>query len=186
MSKISCEVCLDLMPLIKDDVASNDSKTLVLEHIAECENCKILYESTCEKNKISSDEKRITKNIRKNILFFTITLLLMGFSWAMILMDTMNKFYNSLIIPAIGLLGYLLLKNKAYYSVLAVALPTFIFDFIYCWNDMGKLNSLIEKIKISAMKGLFYGLIYTFFCCIGVLIGWLFSYAFKKEDKYEN
>ena len=40
MIEISCQVCLDLIPLVKDNVASEDSKKLVLEHIRQCEACK--------------------------------------------------------------------------------------------------------------------------------------------------
>ena len=35
--KISCDVILDLMPLVKDGVASDDSSTIVKEHIKNCE-----------------------------------------------------------------------------------------------------------------------------------------------------
>jgi predicted anti-sigma-YlaC factor YlaD len=43
MIEISCQVCLDLIPLVKDNVASEDSKKLVLEHIRQCEACKDEY-----------------------------------------------------------------------------------------------------------------------------------------------
>lgn len=45
MTKISCEVCLDLIPLVKDNVASEDSMNLVQEHIQECESCKNEFNS---------------------------------------------------------------------------------------------------------------------------------------------
>ena len=32
-SNISCDVCLDLIPLVRDKVASEDSNRLVYEHI---------------------------------------------------------------------------------------------------------------------------------------------------------
>ena len=42
MNKISCEICKDLIPLVKDGIASEDSVAAVEEHIKECENCKAL------------------------------------------------------------------------------------------------------------------------------------------------
>ena len=48
--KISCDVIRDLLPLYVDEVLSNDSKTLVDEHIEECENCRD------ELKKLSGDE----------------------------------------------------------------------------------------------------------------------------------
>ena len=48
--KISCDVIRDLLPLYVDEVLSNDSKTLVDEHIEECESCND------ELRKLSGDE----------------------------------------------------------------------------------------------------------------------------------
>ena len=40
MSKISCDVIKDLLPLYIDEVVSEDTKILVEEHIAECDECR--------------------------------------------------------------------------------------------------------------------------------------------------
>ncbi len=186
MSKISCDTCLDLMPLVKDGIASSDSENLVIEHIDECENCQKIFAETSKVPIEKANDKRITRNIKKNILFSVITLLLMGFSWAIILSDRMNMFYNAIIMPTIGGLGYILFKKKAYISPLAVFISSFIFDFITAWNDMSSTTEIMEKISLSTMNGIFYGFIYTFFCLIGVAIAWCFNYAFKKENQYEN
>ena len=37
--KISCEIIKDLLPLYHDEVCSEDSKTLVMKHLAECDDC---------------------------------------------------------------------------------------------------------------------------------------------------
>ena len=44
MSKISCDVIKDLLPLYIDEVVSEDTKLLVEEHIAECKECKLSLE----------------------------------------------------------------------------------------------------------------------------------------------
>ena len=38
--KTSCEIIKDLLPLYHDGVCSDESKTLVEEHLAECDSCK--------------------------------------------------------------------------------------------------------------------------------------------------
>ena len=38
--KISCDIIKDLLPLYHDKVCSNDSKTMVEEHLAYCDGCK--------------------------------------------------------------------------------------------------------------------------------------------------
>lgn len=40
MSKVSCEIVQDLLPLYYDNVCSDDSKRIVEEHLVECESCK--------------------------------------------------------------------------------------------------------------------------------------------------
>ena len=42
--KISCDVILDLIPLVKDGVASDDSSTIVKEHIKNCESCRAEFD----------------------------------------------------------------------------------------------------------------------------------------------
>ena len=44
MKNNSCSVIRDLMPLVFDRVASDDSCRLLEEHIASCPECRILYE----------------------------------------------------------------------------------------------------------------------------------------------
>lgn len=45
MSKLSCEVIKDLLPLYVDEIASTDSKKIVLEHMGECEKCRAEMEA---------------------------------------------------------------------------------------------------------------------------------------------
>lgn len=44
MNEISCEMCLDLMPLVLDGAASEESRAAVERHIAGCDSCRELYE----------------------------------------------------------------------------------------------------------------------------------------------
>lgn len=38
--KIPCKVIKDLLPLYIDDVCSDDSRQLIVEHLSECEDCR--------------------------------------------------------------------------------------------------------------------------------------------------
>ena len=44
MTEISCEMCMDLMPLVHDGVASADSVEAVKRHIRSCPQCRGLFE----------------------------------------------------------------------------------------------------------------------------------------------
>lgn len=59
MKKISCNVIGDLLPLYVDGVVSEDTKKLVEEHLAECEDCKKAAEEM-EKNLILPVHETVT------------------------------------------------------------------------------------------------------------------------------
>ena len=42
--KITCDVIRDLMILCEEELCSEDSKRLIMDHIGECEECKKIYE----------------------------------------------------------------------------------------------------------------------------------------------
>lgn len=69
---ITCSVIKDLLPLYVDDVLSEDSRKLVEEHLAGCDDCKEAYENLksgggSEANKRNRD-KEVIKKLRKKIL----------------------------------------------------------------------------------------------------------------------
>ncbi len=43
MNKLSCEICMDLIPLVRDGAASEESREAVEAHIAECPDCRAFY-----------------------------------------------------------------------------------------------------------------------------------------------
>jgi hypothetical protein len=93
----SCEVILDLIPLVKDNVASEDSIKLVSEHIKTCENCKLEFESCTLPIHTEFDDKIVVSSIKKKLFLATSTLLLLGAFMGMAL----NKNSSSNFIPAI-------------------------------------------------------------------------------------
>lgn len=46
MKNIPCNIIRDLLILYEDDVCSQESKDMIEDHIAECEECKKLYQNT--------------------------------------------------------------------------------------------------------------------------------------------
>ena len=67
MNKISCDMCMDLMPLVQDGVASADSIAAVEQHIENCPACKALFEGQIP---IPSDSHRLIKKIQKQLHIF--------------------------------------------------------------------------------------------------------------------
>lgn len=85
--KNSCEVVKDLLPLYHDDVCSNESRSIVEEHLLECNDCKG-YLDSINNDFIQSDIeksteqekydtlKRIKKKLfRKNVMVSVVSIL---------------------------------------------------------------------------------------------------------------
>ncbi|MEL7566121.1 MAG: zf-HC2 domain-containing protein [Dehalobacterium sp.] len=71
--RIPCELAEDLMPLVKDGIASESSNRLLNEHISECQACKKLF----EEQSYLHDEDSIPKVRKlKRMLFAAIALLI--------------------------------------------------------------------------------------------------------------
>ena len=70
--KMKCSVIQDLMPSYVDEICSQDSRELVREHVAECEQCKVKLEQMKSSQIVAGNapQKQVDylKKIRTNIL----------------------------------------------------------------------------------------------------------------------
>ena len=66
MDKISCDICMDLIPLVKDGIASEDSCDAVTKHISKCEKCKVEFDEI-KKPVLRSSGFFLKSTIYKNI-----------------------------------------------------------------------------------------------------------------------
>ncbi len=73
MNKISCDLCMDLMPLVHDGVASQESCAAVTRHIQECSGCKALFEG--ELRTVNRSSGILRRLQRKGVLLAVISLL---------------------------------------------------------------------------------------------------------------
>lgn len=78
MKEINCNIANDLIPLYVDDVLSDDSKALLEEHIANCEDCKGIIEKMQSSVTVAND-KDITpfKKIRKKLVVRAVIIVLL-------------------------------------------------------------------------------------------------------------
>lgn len=173
---ISCDVILDLIPLVKDGVASDDSTIIVNEHIKSCESCKTefeIFESTNIEQPVIKDEKIISA-IKRSIFITQLTILAAGAIIGVALSNSMGMFYNFIIMPLIGCIGFTVLKRKWYLTPLAIFILTYLWQTI-----MGIVSGGFNWIALYI--GLYYSIIYTMLVCLGVIIAMLLKFAFKKE-----
>ncbi|MEO4055176.1 zf-HC2 domain-containing protein [Solibacillus sp. CAU 1738] len=100
MSKVSCEIIRDMLPLYYDSVCSDESKRMVEEHLAKCNNCKMELEKI--QDEIHIPEKNIIENKKSSNAIKNISI-----SWNRLRLKSLIKggIISALLITSI-ILGY--------------------------------------------------------------------------------
>lgn len=173
---ISCDVILDLIPIVKDGVASNDSTILVNEHIKNCENCKDELETfdNIKVDQLPIKDEKIIGAIKRSIFITQTIILIVGAIVGIALTNSMGMFYNFIIMPIIGGVSFVAFKRKWYFAPLAI------FVLTYLWQTI--IGIVLGGFDwIALYSGLSYSIIYTVLVGLGVVIAMLLKFAFKKE-----
>lgn len=175
MNTISCDICMDLIPLVRDGVASEDSVAAVEEHLKTCPACRKAFG---EGIPAPAKEKENLIKIGNRIRVFTGMLLMFGMVFGVSLTADMNMFRNSLIMPALGCLGYFLFRWRALYLMPVLLYATSAASFL-----LGLMKGL-EPADSASM--LIWAGLYAVFAVAGVLIAGLLHFALRKEENDEK
>lgn len=168
---ISCDICMDLIPLVQDGIAAEDSRKAVEEHIANCESCREAYGNN--KITLTTDVSVVFRKVQRQIQTFTIVLMMLGMFFGVSFTASEQMFYNCIIMPIIGALGYMLLRWKAVYKI-----PILL---ILSHGVINLLNALRQMECLDIYSLFMWTFIYSMFVWLGVIIAWLLHYAFRKE-----
>ena len=173
MNKITCDMCKDLMPLVTDGIASEDSRLAVEEHVKECEACKAIYDGLVQEPSVNPDLELELGKMKKRLQIFSAMLLMFGVFFGLSLTASDEMFYNSLIMPVIGVLGYVLFRWNAVYQV-----PILLLVMLFVINCFG----MVRGMEVMSVYGVVMWVgIYCIFVELGVLVAGLLHYAFRKE-----
>ncbi|NLY53780.1 MAG: zf-HC2 domain-containing protein [Firmicutes bacterium] len=179
MNKISCSICRDLMPLVKDDVASPDSRNAVMQHLKTCQACQQLFTAVTGEEIPPLDEGRVLAQIKRQLGYTAIALIFVGALLGVGLANSSLVFYNILIMPTIGALGYFALRRKSY------LVPLGMLPFVYVWylaRNIVDGDFAYQSPGSLLSTPLIWGLIYAGLCALGAIVAALLHFAFKKED----
>lgn len=172
----SCDICKDLIPLVLDDVASDHSRIFVLKHVEACQQCQLILNGLENPQLHKADDHKILFSIKKKLYISGIVLLLLGIVFGVYLSNSMGMFYNFIIMPGIGALGYHIFDRRWYIA------PFGVFVFSYLWLFIGFIISYtVISIEIFTMP-MYLSFIYAGLTTLGVVISALLKFAFKKED----
>lgn len=180
MVEITCDICMDLMPLVKDQVASEDSHMAVNEHLKTCSSCSTLYQNESVLVK-KMDDHRVLEQIRKKIYLGALTVAVLGALVGLALTENAGIFYNILIMPTIGLIAYFALKKKWYYVPISLFMLTYVWLLI-TYTSQGMFSDDTTPILSAILLPANWALIYSGLAMLGVIIGLLLKIAFSKEE----
>ena len=175
MNQITCDMCMDLMPLVHDGVASTDSVNAVEHHIHTCEICRSLYEGGLP---MPSHGEQVMDDMRKKLRVFMSMVLVFGVLYGVSLTAGEGLFLNAVIMPVIGAVGYYLLREKAIYGV-----PLMIFVTHLVTNTFGLIRG-VEHLDVLTL--LMWCGLYALFAVAGATAAWLLHFALGKEDSHEK
>ena len=100
-------------------------------------------------------------------------LMMFGIFFGVSLTAGSELFYNTLIMPIIGALGYYIFRWKALYNV-----PILLF----ITQSVTNLFGIIRGTEHLNLYSLFiWTFLYSIFAILGTIVAWLLHFAFRKE-----
>lgn len=172
MNEISCGICADLLPLVEDGVASEDSRRAVEQHLAHCPSCRRLAGDLSPLP--PPNDRRILSAIRRRLAFIALALVLGGALLGAGISGGNGMFYNILLMPFIGAVGLLAFGKKS------LLVPPGVFAVVFVWTVVR--DSIESSLAVGLTGGVFFGMIYAVLCALGVLAAALLRFALRKEE----
>lgn len=174
---LSCKVCEDLIPLVRDGVASEESRQAVEAHLAHCAACRAIYggETPPEENGMG-----ILRKLRRQLRMFTAFILFFCIFLGLSLTNGPNQFYNTLLMPLIGALGYGVFRWKALWQM-----PLLLFFTQAALQGLGLLRGMLS-LPLFLMNLLWWTALCSLFSILGSVIAGLFCFALQKEEPHAH
>lgn len=169
MIEINCEICMDLMPLVQDGVASSESIRAVEQHLECCPQCRVLFEGTAP---VPAGGEKLLQKLTRKLQLGSAMVLMFGILFGLSLTAGSGIFYNSLIMPLIGAVGYFLFRWNAVFLI-----PGLLYAMHLLINSLGLGYEHLTLPSLIMWTGL-----YCVFALIGVVIAGLLHFALRKEN----
>ena len=87
---VSCAVVQDLMPLVRDGVASADSEALVQAHIESCADCRALWDAlpATSAAPVQPDDAAVLKTVRTHVRLWLLVVVVVGLALGMAVLNS--------------------------------------------------------------------------------------------------
>ncbi len=172
MNEISCGVCRDLLPLVRDGIASGESREAVERHLKTCEACRALSGGEA-RSPADADLEEAFRELWKRTRLLSAMALMFGVVFGLTLTAGSRVFYNSLVMPVVGALGYGVFRWRAAYLVPGLLLATHV-----AVNLLGLSGEVLDGHSLVLWTA-----IYCLLALTGTAIAGLLHFALRKEEK---
>lgn len=182
---LPCEICRDLLPLVRDGVASEASRLAVEEHLARCEACRELWG---EEAPPPLQRDRVLGRIRRRLYAWQGAMTAAGLILGMALANTGQAGYNILLLPVLGAAVQWLSPRRARWLPLLVWLLMMGVSlapsarFLLTRLAQGDWNAVCGTLTSEGL----WCLLYAALCVLGMLAAALFHYALRKEETHDT
>lgn len=176
----SCAICQDLMPLVKDQVASEESAALVRSHLERCESCRQLFAfDSCAFQEVPQvNDQKVLSAVKRRLFLLEIGVLLLGSVLGVALSNSVGMFYNFTIMPLLGAVGLFTFPRRWY------VVPIGILVLSYFWMLIGyALEGFAGGIAAWLAAPLYLAAAYALLALLGVAVAALLRFAFEKKSK---
>ena len=181
--KLECHIVGDLLPLYLENMVSEESAVWIEEHLKDCEPCRREYENmkksmeTAPKEKPAEDIrpfKKLMKKINRQTSMLSYGLIVLFIFFGFSLTADADMMYNSLIMPLVGIFGYIVFRKSAFLKMPVLLLV------------VDSLAWLLGMSEMPFSEVLLWTLIYYCISLAGTLSAMLLHYAFRKENQDEK
>ncbi|MBE6748328.1 MAG: zf-HC2 domain-containing protein [Ruminococcaceae bacterium] len=181
--KNECKIISDLLPLYLENLVCKETEEFIKNHLSECENCREDFEelkSGADLKEVFKEEakteaedikpfKKVMKKMNMQVHSISYLLIIFFIFFGFLSMDSGDVFYNSLIMPIVGVFGYIIFRFKAFYKLPVLLL---VINLLAC---------LLNLADVEFIDIFFWTAIFTAFVDAGIIIAFLIHFAFRKE-----
>ena len=180
--KTDCCIIRDILPLYAENMVSDETAALIKEHLAECDCCRkeaeyltsdtfnpVPQADIVPKENDAVPLKRFAKRFNMQMHSMSYALIILFVFLGLNITAGSDMMYNSLIMPAVGIFGYVSFRLKALYKLPVLLLFIEAFAFVF---------GLVETDFYSLFV---WSLIYYVFILAGVAVAYLLHFALRKE-----
>lgn len=174
MNRIDCGICEDLMPLVEDGVACEQSRVAVRKHLEGCEACRKKYRDFSEMEQAAAvpDDDKVIGRVRERMAAWMLNGMLLSLIAGAVIVSTASSdpWLAALIFPVLCGIIYLTGVRIWKWTPLAAG---------GCWIVITLLtqSSRLLDYPVALLSSL-YPVALSY---LGVLAAALLKYAFKGE-----